>query len=128
MQPGELFFGILLSLVPTALIYAAFRFHRKRTRPLLKVRLYLFRSGLIVGVLGSVALVFVFASPFPLIADAGGWRINPLDGLLYVAATCAAFATIVLSFFGRSAARPLLIAAGVVLLVLLQWAYVVNHV
>lgn len=128
MGSDELFFGTLLAAVPAALIWAAFRSQQRRKPKLSRVRLYLFGAGLIVGLFGSVALVFVSASPFPLIADANGWHINSLDGLLYVAATCAAFATIVLSLFGRSAARPLLIAAGVVLLVLLQWAYVANHV
>jgi len=127
MQPDELFFEILLSLVPTALIYAAFHFHRKRTRPLSKIRLYLFNTGLIFGVLGSVAFLFVIISPFPLIADANGWHTNPRDNLLYMTAIGVAFATIVFSLFGRRAARLLLLGAGIVLLVLSQWAFVANH-
>lgn len=127
MQPDTLFFGTLLSFIPMALICAALRFHLKRKQPLSRIRLYLFRAGLIVGILGSVAFVFVFVSPFPLVGDANGEHTNPLDNLLYMTALGAAFTTIVFSFFGRRAARLLLIAAGVVLLVLVQWGFVANH-
>jgi hypothetical protein len=119
---------VLLSLVPMALTYPAWRFQRKLNPPLSRARLLLFRCGLLLSVLCAVAVVSSWFNPFPLLQDNQGGYSDIRNGILFDAGLFTALLTIVLAIFGRGPARVLLAGGGFLLVIMAYGALLSNGV
>ena len=118
----------LLSLVPLALTYSAWRFQRKLNPPLSRARLLLFRCGLLVSVLCAVAVASSWFNPFPLLLDSQGGYSNIRNSILFGTGLFASLLTIALAIFGRGAARLLLTGSGFFLVIVAYGALLSNAV
>jgi len=106
---------LLLSLFPLALTYPAWRFHQRLNPPLSRVRLTLFRCGLLMSIICSFMVFSSWFNPFPLLSDGHGGYSNIRNSMLFDAGLFTAFLTAGLAVFGRGRSRLLLAASGLVL-------------
>lgn len=119
---------ILLSLLPLALTYPAWRFQQRLNPPLSKVRLILFRAGLVMSIICSLMVFSSWFNPFPLLADGQGGYSNIRNSILFDAGLFAAFLTVGLAAFGRGRSRLMLAGSGIVLAVVAFAALLSNGV
>jgi len=119
---------ILLWLFPLALMYPAWRFHQKSNPPLSKIRLILFRCGLLMSVVCSLTVLSSWFNPFPLLPDGQGGYSNIRNSRLFDTGLCTAFLTVGLAAFGRGQSRLLLAASGLVLTLVAFAAFLSNGV
>lgn len=119
---------VLLSLFPMATTYPAWRFQEKLTPPLSRARLILFRCGLLLSVLCSLAVVCSCFHPFPLLADGQGGYSDLRNGMLYITPFFAALLTIGLALLGRGISRVLLAGSGFLLMAMAYGAALSNGV
>ena len=106
---------ILLSLFPLSLTYPAWRFQQRLNPPLSKIRLTLFRCGLLMSIICSLMVLSSWFNPFPLLPDGHGGYSNIRNSMLFDAGVFTAFLTVGLAAFGRGRSRLLLAASGIVL-------------
>ncbi len=119
---------ILLSLLPLALTYPAWRFQQRLNPPLSKVRLTLFRCGLLMSIVCSLMVLSSWFNPFPLLSDGNGGYSNIRNSILFDAGFFTAFLTVGLAVFGRGRSRLMLAASGIVLAVVAFAALLSNGV
>jgi hypothetical protein len=118
----------VLSLFPMALTYPAWRSQLKLAPPLSRTRLFLFRCGLFLSIVCSLAVVASWFDPFPLLSDGHGGYSDIRNGTLFSGALFTALLTIGLAIFGRGAARLLLVGSGVLLTIAAFGAFLSNGV
>ena|SRR5579871_3529371 len=105
----------ILSLCPVALAFLAWRSERRIDRPLTSLSRLLFNCGLGLSIVCSLAVLLSWLQPFPLLPDGQGGYSDIRNFDLSEGALLAALMTIVLAVFGRSVARLILLASGVLL-------------
>jgi hypothetical protein len=105
----------ILSLCPLVLTFLAWRSQRKTNPPLTSTRRLLFSLGLVLSIVGSLAVFLSWLQPFPLLPDGQGGYSDIRNFALSEGALVVALTTIALAAFGRSMARLILLASGLVL-------------
>jgi hypothetical protein len=108
-------FELFLSLFPLALTFPAWRSQQRLTPPLSKIRLALFRCGLVMSIICSFMVFSSWFNPFPLLSDGHGGYSNIRNSMLFDADLFAALLTVGLAIFGRGRSRLFLAASGFVL-------------
>lgn len=81
-----------------------------------------------MSILCSLIVVCSWFHPFPLLPDGQGGYSDIRNGMLSLVALSAAFLTIGLAIFGRSAARLLLVGSGFLLTIVAYGALLSNGV
>jgi uncharacterized membrane protein HdeD (DUF308 family) len=110
------------ALLPLSLILLAAR----AQKPATPTRTALFRSGILIGILGSVLLCFAWLTPFALIHKANGDLSNERNTLCVNGAVLSAPLVSILACFGANRSRWQLFAAGL-LLGVLGWAALLSN-
>ena len=105
----------ILSLNPVVLVFLALRSQRRINPPLTSLRLLLFNCGLGLSIVCSLAVLLSWLQPFPLLPDGQGGYSDIRNFDLSEGALLASLTTIALAVFGRSVARLILLASGVLL-------------
>ena len=119
---------VVLSLLPMASTYLAWRFQQKLNPPLSRARVLLFRGGLLLSILCSLTVICSWFDPFPLLSDGNGGYSDIRNSLLFMGALSTAVLTIVVAICGRGAARLLLVVSGLVLTIMAYGAFLSNGV
>jgi hypothetical protein len=106
---------MVLSLCPLPLTFLAWHFGARIDARLRPVRRLLFKCGLGLSILCSLAVLCSWFQPFPLVPDGRGGYSDFRNLAFSEVALVAALVTIGLAVFGRSVARLSLLASGILL-------------
>jgi hypothetical protein len=123
----DAFVGMLISLLPNAMTYQAWRL-QKIGSPKPRARMFVFRAGLAFSVISSLTVALSWLNPFPPSRTLDGGYSNTRNFWLATAALGAALVTILLAAFGRGGSRLWLAASGLLLTTAAYGAFLASGV